>query len=279
MAKGNYAENWDKDYKPLTVTYGGSDEIKSRDDFYQKLGYEYTYEDIVRNIKKPAHEIKVLEVGCGGARTSVYLASKGMQVTCTDIAQGALRLAKGNFQKEKLTNYHLLIDDICNTKLPKESFDVVMSYGLLEHFRDIQVPISEMTKLLRPGGVHVHDIITLRFSLGLVALYWNSCARFAKRLVTGRWRHIIHESRRNFLHYENSYSLDHYANAFVNSGTEIVFRGGMVIWSFMAMPKALQRALVRWAVRHEDFFRRMDRSQSKFMEIAGPSWWVVAKKV
>ena len=277
MAKGNYAENWNKDYQPLTTTFRGN-EIKSRDDFYQKLGYEYTYEDIVKNIKKPLHEIRVLEIGCGGARTSVYLAGRGMQTTGTDISQEALRLAEANFRKENITNYNLVIDDICNTKLPKESFDVVMSFGLLEHFHDIEKPIIEMTKLLKPGGVHIHDIITGRLSLGTVSLLWNSCARFLKRLVTGRWGNIIHESRRNFRHYENSYSLAQYVRTFEKSGTEVLFEGGMVIWSFMALPKVLQRALVRWAVRNENFFRRIDRSQSKFMEIAGPCWWVVAKK-
>ena len=47
--KGNYSDNWSVDYSALSTTYT-TDEIKSRDDFYQQLGYEYTLEEIVKYI-------------------------------------------------------------------------------------------------------------------------------------------------------------------------------------------------------------------------------------
>ena len=40
----------------------------------------------------------------------------------------------------------------------------------------------------------------------------------------------------------------------------------------------MQGALVRWAVNHENFFRKLDRSGSKWMEFFGASWWLVGRK-
>ena len=57
MKKGNIVTNWNSDYVSLQTTYE-ADTIKSRDSFYQNLGYEYVFEDIIKNIKKPIHEIK-----------------------------------------------------------------------------------------------------------------------------------------------------------------------------------------------------------------------------
>ena len=55
--KGNYSDNWSNDYTRSKITGQGvlnttftSDEIKSRDDFYQQLGYEYILEDILKYV-------------------------------------------------------------------------------------------------------------------------------------------------------------------------------------------------------------------------------------
>lgn len=276
-AKGNFVQNWNQDYQFLASTYNDS-EIKSRDDFYQKLGYNYVFEDIIKNVNKPLDQIRTLEVGCGGARTSVFLAKKGMQTTVTDMSPEAIRLAAANFDKEGLKNYQAILDDLLNSKLPAASFDVVMSFGLLEHFENIKEPFAAIDRLLAPGGVQIHDIITKRFSIQRVFFVWNAFARFCKRLLTGKWHQLGSLFQRNFPHYENSYSLDTYARVMDETGSKLVYKGGMVIWTFIALPRFLQRALVNWAVRNEKFFRYLDRSGIKWMEYLGACWWLVGRK-
>ena len=277
MKKGNFIQNWDVSYEELATTYN-DDHIQSRDDLLQLLEYEYVYEDIIKNIKKPIHEIKTLEIGCGGARVSVYLAKKGMQVTCTDNAREALRLAEANFKKENAKNYTLVEDDLLHSKLIPESYDVVMSFGLLEHFLDLDELFTAMSRFIRPGGIHIHDIITKRFSIRKVTEIWNTIARFLKRFFTFQWKKMFTESYIPFPHYENSYSLDQYVEAMDRSGCNLVYRGGMVFWTFFALPRSWQRALVSWAKRHPDFFRNLDRSGKKWMEVVGATWWLVGKK-
>ena len=226
--KGNFIVNWDHSYEPLGSTYNDG-EIKSRDDFYQLLGYHYTYEDIVRYVNKPVHEIRTLEVGCGGARTSVFLAKKGMNVTVTDFSPEALRLARTNFEKGGIKRFAAIQDDLLNSKLDPGAYDVVMSFGLLEHFEDLRGPFRQMARLLRPGGIQIHDIITDRFSVQHLSFAWNATARFVKRLVTGRWKELAGQFKRNFPHYENSYPLDHYVDIMRDTGSELLYRGGLFL--------------------------------------------------
>ncbi len=275
--KGNYAEKWDDGYAHLRTTYNDSD-IQGRDDFVQLLHYECVYEDIVRYIGKQPSEIRTLEVGCGGARVSVYLAKKGMLVTCTDFSREALRLAEANFESQRLTNYTVIQDDLLHSQLTAKQFDVVMSFGLLEHFEDLDEIFRAISRLVAPGGIQIHDIITKRFSVLTVAKIWNTSARFAKRALTLRWRNILRESYHHFPHYENSYSLEQYVTCMERCGNETLYRGGTVIFPYIALPEAWQRGLVRWAQRRRNMFKRLDRSGRKWMEIVGATWWLIGRR-
>jgi len=278
MKKGNRKDNWNKQYESNELTFVDYENINTRDDFIMSLGYEYTFEFITKNINKPIKDIKVIEVGCGGARTSVFLASKGMQVTCTDTSDEALRLAEENFKSAGITGYTLLNDDLLNSKIPATSFDVVMSFGLLEHFEDIQTPINAIERLQNSGGIGVHNIITDRFSIATITGAYNFCYRFTKNMVFGNWKDIIKISGRNFPHYENSYPLEDYENAFYESGVNVIFSGGTVIWTYFWTPMFIEKMLVNLALKHRNFFKKLDFNQSKIMKYLGATWLVITKK-
>jgi SAM-dependent methyltransferase len=48
-------------------------------------------------------------------------------------------------------------DITCATELPSESFDVIYSVSVLEHIRDLEAAFAEMYRLLKPGGVVIHN--------------------------------------------------------------------------------------------------------------------------
>jgi SAM-dependent methyltransferase len=48
-------------------------------------------------------------------------------------------------------------DDICNTSLPKQSFDLMFSSQVLEHLSEPQKAFDGMYSLLKPGGYMVHE--------------------------------------------------------------------------------------------------------------------------
>ena len=97
------------------------------------------------------------------ARNSVYLAMRGLDVSCSDNSPEGLCLARSNFSAMDVGGTFLL-DDLMNSKIPTESYDCVMSFGLLEHFEDLRPLIKNLTRLVKPGGIQIHVIIPKKFS-------------------------------------------------------------------------------------------------------------------
>ncbi|MEN4006859.1 MAG: methyltransferase domain-containing protein [Methanobacteriaceae archaeon] len=79
-------EIWDDLWEntPDTVTY--------KDIFY--LMDEIKLEYLLDILPAPEENIKIIEVGCGSARLSCFLASLGYDTTCLDYSENALRVAK-----------------------------------------------------------------------------------------------------------------------------------------------------------------------------------------
>jgi cyclopropane fatty-acyl-phospholipid synthase-like methyltransferase len=223
---------------------------------------------------------KVVEVGCGGARTSLFLALRGCEVTCVDNSPEAIRLAKDNFFSR---NAHgtFVLDDLLDSSLPEESFDCVMSFGLLEHFSDINVPIKAITKLLRPGGVHIHNIIPKKFSSETVMRTVYFPVIFLKNAYRYRsFRGIVQKSFREFPHYENSFSAREYAEAFTEEGCEVLrCEAGGLLYPFVNLPRGLGNLISRKCPNIlVKLFRATDRSQSRLMHLVSPAFYIVSRK-
>jgi SAM-dependent methyltransferase len=82
----------------------------------------------------------------------MYLASRGCEVTLLDYTPSALKVARENFAREGLPAPHVVLADARATGLQPESYDVVYSLGLLEHFDDPVPVLREMLRVLKPGG-------------------------------------------------------------------------------------------------------------------------------
>ncbi len=106
-----------------------------------------------------------LEVGCGSARLSVFLAERGLFPVGLDYSMSALRLAGRNFQTDRIDRRALVQGDALLLPFRDGAFDVVLSTGLLEHFEDATPAAQEMVRVLRPGGLFYADIIPDKYSL------------------------------------------------------------------------------------------------------------------
>jgi ubiquinone/menaquinone biosynthesis C-methylase UbiE len=152
------------------------DDIEIWEELWQKTDNTLNYKDvfyIMDEIKleyllpilpSPKNGIKTIEVGCGSARLSCFLASLGYKTTCLDYSKSALMVAKENY---RITNNkgEFILGDAQNIPVKSNSFDVVLSTGLLEHFEEPQLVINEMVRILKPGGVFYSDIVPKKFSL------------------------------------------------------------------------------------------------------------------
>ena len=111
------------------------------------------FEDLWELMGSGARAARYLEMGAGRGTTSMYLASQGCNVTMLDLSSKGFDVARSNFVRERLRLPTFVHADARRTNLPPESFDCVLSIGLLEHFEDPRPVLSESVRLLRPGGL------------------------------------------------------------------------------------------------------------------------------
>lgn len=93
----------------------------------------------------------VLEVGCGAGWEAVRWARAGMQVTGIDLSEAALALAAKNLEHNRVTA-SLRWGNAEQLPFPDDSFDVVASLGVLHQTESTQRAVSEIHRVLKPGG-------------------------------------------------------------------------------------------------------------------------------
>ena len=101
----------------------------------------------------------VLDFGCGTGYGTHSLAKDARSIVGVDISTEAIDAARREFldenSKERLD--YRVIDTIEQAPLPFEddSFDTVVSFQVVEHVHDVDLYLSEIRRVLRPGGVFV----------------------------------------------------------------------------------------------------------------------------
>lgn len=93
----------------------------------------------------------VLEIGCGMGNMAMNWARSGARVTAVDLTPTAIAQTRRRFDLCGLTGDIRQAD---GRKLPfaDASFDYVYSWGVLHHSPDLHNSISEMIRVLKPGG-------------------------------------------------------------------------------------------------------------------------------
>ena len=128
----------------------------------------------------------VLDWGCGYGQMSWLLANKGYKVTSTDLPNTYHE--KSNLLKHKNISWIPASEPpIINS--PTNSFDAIISSGVLEHVPNIQASMNELCRVLKPGGY----LFIFRFPNEYSYIEW-----FARRSIS--WHHPILMSPRE-LHF------------------------------------------------------------------------------
>jgi len=125
---------------------------------------------------------RVLEVGAGNSRVLPYLRRRfRYDVIGTDFSLGGCRLLRANLALLG-EGGGVVCEDLFASSLRAETFDLVYSSGLIEHFEDTRAVVAEHVLLLRPGGRLVLMVPNLQGLQG----------RIMRRLAPPLWaRHHI----------------------------------------------------------------------------------------
>ncbi|HET6890447.1 MAG TPA: class I SAM-dependent methyltransferase [Pyrinomonadaceae bacterium] len=95
--------------------------------------------------------LKVLELGCGVGTDGVQFARAGADYTGVDLTDAAVTLAQKNFELHGLAGTFRTADAE-NLDFANDSFDLVYSHGVLHHTPESGRAVSEIHRVLRPGG-------------------------------------------------------------------------------------------------------------------------------
>jgi len=96
---------------------------------------------------------RVLDLGCGSGYGAARIAGVASNVTGVDVSADAVAFANARYVAQNLEYQVIEVD----SPLPFEdaSFDVVLSFQVIEHVADEAGYLREARRVLRPGGVMV----------------------------------------------------------------------------------------------------------------------------
>ena len=169
----NFNENFEykffKDIPDLFLEDGNS-LTKIQSDFYNDVKFP-NYDDVEdfgslldksrRSIfvKKLDDEIpmgsNILEAGCGTGQMSIILSRYARQIYGIDLSKGSLIEAKQFINSNDIKSVHLFRMNIFKLFFEENTFDVIISNGVLHHTYNPKLAFSKLVRVLKPGGIIV----------------------------------------------------------------------------------------------------------------------------
>lgn len=92
----------------------------------------------------------VLDAGCGSGRWTYALASLGATVVAVDFTDSGVEITRA--ATEALGGVSVLQADILRLPFRPESFDFIVSWGVLHHTPDTQAAFARLAPLVKKGG-------------------------------------------------------------------------------------------------------------------------------
>ncbi|MGH4137144.1 MerR family transcriptional regulator [Clostridium sp.] len=141
--------------KKLLEQYENASNLRARINIHEmfsvnKYGWMRWYFD---ELTLPKHS-KILELGCGDAnlwKKNIDRIPVDLDITLSDVSKGMLSDAKINLGK-KAENFMFQIIDGQDIPYEDCSFDIVIANHMLYHVDDIDSALSEIFRVLKPGG-------------------------------------------------------------------------------------------------------------------------------
>jgi len=120
-------------------------------DFQPKIVTKVKFADIFKKFLAPDPNQSVLEIGCSGGKFLCYLTKTfQFQPYGIDFSDGLAR-TRETFKVNGLPEPTLFQADLFTWQAPRQ-FDLVCSFGFVEHFENFEAVVRKHADLVAPGG-------------------------------------------------------------------------------------------------------------------------------
>lgn len=122
---------------------------------------------------------KVLDIGCGTGWSTEQFARIGAEVSAIDLTEKAIELTKKRFAIYNL-KADIRVGDAENMPYPDGTFDYILAWGVLMHTPDTEKTISEIYRVLKPGG----RVAAMMYNKN--SFHWRWFILFGKGILRGK---------------------------------------------------------------------------------------------
>lgn len=146
-------------------------EVKFWDEYWANcrlpntVDYSFSFERCLAQALKeslPAMQGEVLEVGCAPGKWLAFMATEfGLKPNGIEYSEAGMSATLRNFQLLGLTSGRIQTGDFFQIR-PDRQFDVVMSFGFIEHFTDVDEVVALHMQWLKPGGTLILGVPNFR---------------------------------------------------------------------------------------------------------------------
>ena len=155
---------------------------------------------------KKSKAVRVLDLGSGPGRHTVFLAEIGFQVTALDVSETALRILDRHVRKNGFSNVTIVKHDLQKLPFLDEYFDAIVSTDVIHHGlgSEIKVALGEIRRVLRKKGYCILIVLSdkdLRLGSG-------------RQLEPGTWRFTQGEEKGITHHFFREEELRSYLKDF-----------------------------------------------------------------
>jgi len=105
---------------------------------------------------------KILDLGCGTGKHSIFLAAEGFQVYATDISETGLKITREKAESLGLNNISIKRHDMKEIPFDDSFFDAVICTWTIYHgtLAEITATFGEIYRVLRQNGTFITDFLS-----------------------------------------------------------------------------------------------------------------------
>jgi ubiquinone/menaquinone biosynthesis C-methylase UbiE len=136
----------------------------------------------------------VLEIGCGAGFLALALARRGFTVEAVDHVLAMVELTRRHVRQAGMeSRVHVAVEDVHELSFEDESFDLVVSLGVINWLHDLRRALGEITRVLKPGAYAVLNSAGARVLFNPLAI--GTLEYVLDRMKDGLERVVPHSSR------------------------------------------------------------------------------------